>query len=459
MNKNSKDFLVSTADVAFFVDDNLAFTGTTSLNTSLSVSMEDQEVVGGKGNKTLYKYKYGRKLSASIEMAEWNLAYIAANIGSKIFEGLENSFMVAECVTLTNGIGTLSKTPIGNVSVEKSDGTIVSVKPVGFTITVDNVNDVDNVKATYQYNTNVKSVVVDADSTPYVGRLVLTADKHNNMKGKVGEIQIEIPSFQLNGTFDINLEASGTTTTKMDGDALAVDGSTCKDGAVYAYIRDIPSEESFISVSEIAATPSIIRLKSGENSKISVIGIKGGLYSNVAIETESCIIESNKPEVARVDGDTVVAVSRGNAVISVNYKGVNDSIDVIVDGGDELISSETLTLFQGDKTLLGKNVSDMVETDLKVYKNGDVSGTFKKITGFTEFSSKKEEQSGYFFPFKLTKPGTKMTLKKNGVTQPDKENMAFDSEIILRVSGTDVFNVEVDGAPLISFNFKHATFK
>ena len=74
-NERSKDFLVSTADVAFFVNDVLAFTGTTSLNTSISVSMEDQEITGGKGNKTLYKFKYGRKLAPSIEMAEWNLSY------------------------------------------------------------------------------------------------------------------------------------------------------------------------------------------------------------------------------------------------------------------------------------------------------------------------------------------------------------------------------------------------
>ena len=49
MAKNSKDFLVSVADVAFYVDGALAFTGTTALNTSISVSMEDQEVTSGRG--------------------------------------------------------------------------------------------------------------------------------------------------------------------------------------------------------------------------------------------------------------------------------------------------------------------------------------------------------------------------------------------------------------------------
>ena len=44
MGKNSKDFLVSVADAAYFVNGMLAFTGTTALNTSISVSMEDQEV-------------------------------------------------------------------------------------------------------------------------------------------------------------------------------------------------------------------------------------------------------------------------------------------------------------------------------------------------------------------------------------------------------------------------------
>lgn len=76
MAKNSKDFLVSTADVAFYVDGVLAFTGTTALNTSISVSMEDQEVTGGKGGKIQYKYKFGRKLSSTIEMADWKLDYM-----------------------------------------------------------------------------------------------------------------------------------------------------------------------------------------------------------------------------------------------------------------------------------------------------------------------------------------------------------------------------------------------
>ena len=54
----------------------------------------------------------------------------------------------------------------------------------------------------------------------------------------------------------------------------------------------------------------------------------------------------------------------------------------------------------------------------------------KAVTGYTGFSSEEEEQSGHYFPFKLTKTGKKMSLKKNGVAAEGKENMTFDPEII-----------------------------
>lgn len=326
--ERSKDFLVSTADVAFFVNDMLAFTGTTSLNTSISVSMEDQEITGGKGNKTLYKYKYGRKLAPSIEMAEWSLAYIAANVGSTIFEGLKDVFSVAECVTLTKGIGTLKKVPIGKVYIENPDGTTAEITPVGSTITV---GDADGtVLVTYQYSTNVKRVTIDAESTPFVGRLVMSADKHNNKKGKVGEVQIEVPSFQLNGTFDISLESSGTTTTKLEGDALAVDGASCSDGSVYAYITEIPSVESTITVNDLAATPSVIELEVNGTKTLSIVGIRGGLYSNVGIDVTDCTITSDTPAVATVTNGIVTAVGTGTAYINVDYNGTKDVVKVVV---------------------------------------------------------------------------------------------------------------------------------
>ena len=106
---------------------------------------------------------------------------------------------------------------------------------------------------------------------------------------------------------------------------------------------------------------------------------------------------------------------------------------------------------------MGKQVSELVGDDLKVYADGFVTGTFHHVTGYSEFSSIPGEDSGYYFPFHLTKTGSKMTFKKNGV--PTKQGIAFDPDIIFRVTKDDTFEVLVDDSSVVKFNFAGATFE
>lgn len=122
-----------------------------------------------------------------------------------------------------------------------------------------------------------------------------------------------------------------------------------------------------------------------------------------------------------------------------------------------MIGSDTLTLFPASQTLLGKQVSEMVGDDLIVLDDGSVQGTFHYVSDYTEFSSFPDEQSGYYFPFHLTKTGTTMTFKKNGV--PTKEGIAFDPDIVFRVSKDDTFEVIVDEESVVTFNFAGAVFE
>lgn len=122
-----------------------------------------------------------------------------------------------------------------------------------------------------------------------------------------------------------------------------------------------------------------------------------------------------------------------------------------------MIGSDTLTFFPGSQTLLGKQVSELVGDDLTVKADGSVTGTFHHVTGYTEFSSEPDEQEGYYFPFHLTKTGTKMTFKKNG--SPTKQGITFDPDIVFRVTKTDTFEVLVDDSSVVKFNFAGATFE
>ena len=122
-----------------------------------------------------------------------------------------------------------------------------------------------------------------------------------------------------------------------------------------------------------------------------------------------------------------------------------------------MIGSDTLTFVPGSQTLLGKQVSELVGDDLTVKADGSVTGTFHHVTGYTEFSSEPDEQEGYYFPFHLTKTGTKMTFKKNG--SPTKQGITFDPDIIFRVTKDDTFEVLVDDSSVVKFNFAGATFE
>lgn len=125
-----------------------------------------------------------------------------------------------------------------------------------------------------------------------------------------------------------------------------------------------------------------------------------------------------------------------------------------------LIGSDKLTIPAQSQTLLGKSVSELIGTDVKVYADGTVYGTLKNVTEFTEFNeAEPDEQSGYYFPLHLTQTGEKMTLKKNGVSKAGKLDMDFDADIIFRVDDANTtFTIEVDGAEVVTLNFKNAIF-
>lgn len=337
MTNNAKNFLVSTADFAFYVGDLLACTGTTNLNASIEVSTEEQAINAGKGNKLVFSYKYGRQLSATLEAADWKLEYLAMASGSKITEGLTDVYKLGERVTLTNGIGEISTAPVGDVAVELPNGSIITVKPEDTIIDLTSYGLADGqetVKATYRYNRIARSIAINAETNPLCGRLVLDADRYDNQIGKIGSVQITIPSYQLNGNFNIEFTPDGVTSTSLEGKALAVEDDACADGSVYAYIKEFDDTASAISVTEIAATPGTIHLDMDNNTSaaISVIGLKGSLYAPIELGQADCTFVSDTPSVASVDeSGTVTAAASGSARITVTYAGMSDEITVTVD--------------------------------------------------------------------------------------------------------------------------------
>ena len=122
------------------------------------------------------------------------------------------------------------------------------------------------------------------------------------------------------------------------------------------------------------------------------------------------------------------------------------------------VDTTTLSIPSQSATWLDMPISALIGDNVRVLADGSVLGDLNHVESFPEYSSDKEEQSGNFFPLRLSQTtGTFMTLKRNGVTVKDKENIQFDRDIIFRVENNAQTNtIIVDGQTVITLNFKQA---
>ena len=339
-NKITKEFIVSTADWTFLHKGVVVCTGTTNLNTSINVSMQEQAINAGKGSGNVFRYKYGRELTVDLEAADWRLEYIAMNTGSQIFDGLRDVFAMAECVTLTNGKGSVAKTPIGKVAVELPSREFVSVEPEGkeIDLTAFNLGEGNvKVKVTYQYKTSARSLTIDATTAPLSGELILDADQFDQTDGKIGSLQIDIPSFSVDGNFDLSFTPDGVTSTSMAGKAQAVESDSCEDGnAVYAYVTEIRDEIVERPIISITASAETTELTSPETTTIEVIGQKSALGAPIAIDNAECTFSTTDESYITVGANTgeVSVVATGKGTVTVKYGKLTDTIEFNVIKGE-----------------------------------------------------------------------------------------------------------------------------
>jgi hypothetical protein len=306
------------------------FYGKANLSSAFNLTMQSTDVRGGVNNPLLYKYYHDRDLEINIEQAVFEKTFLALNVGSAILNETVN-VLKTECVTLSGGNGTLDETPVGNVSVIKADGTIISVTPVGDAITVAGGGNT-KVTAIYRYSDTVDRVTVNTTTPPSTITLILIAEVRDNKGNVVEELQIEVPSFQISGNYNLALSADGVSQEALSGMALAVDGTSCADGEIYAYVSWIPVSSTTVSVAAIAITPDKFEPAVGNlpaTQQLTVTGIRGGVYGNVNV-TSDCTF-------TKLSGDADITVSAGglitvagtataadSAIIEAEYDGITD---------------------------------------------------------------------------------------------------------------------------------------
>lgn len=108
--------------------------------------------------------------------------------------------------------------------------------------------------------------------------------------------------------------------------------------------------------------------------------------------------------------------------------------------------------------LLGKNVTELIGSDVKIAADGSVLGTILYVPEYPAFSSVPDEQKGNYFPVYIEREGDQITTDKDGVSKTN--DFPGDHLLVIRVDSPDTtVKISVDESEITTLNFKKAKLK
>src|SRR5690606_23385522 len=121
--------------------------------------------------------------------------------------------------------------------------------------------------------------------------------------GHIGNIEWTFPQFKPDGNFELGFAAETPITTSMTGKILADE-----DGA-YGSLSFQPVGGTSVGFTQLATSPSEVQLDpavAGDSEQLTVIGIRGGAYSNVIVDPADLTFTSDDTNVATVSASGLV---------------------------------------------------------------------------------------------------------------------------------------------------------
>ena len=285
----------------------------------------------------------------------FKLEYVAANLGVNINMGglsVYESPAAGEVIG-SGGVVALTNTAVAFNGVvigwykkpTDNNWSIATIAENKITIPGYQEGDTYCVKYFYQ-NPNARSIIINTQYVPKVLHVVIINDlfsgdpKNVGSASKYGRIITDIPSFQLDGSQDLNLTATSAATVSLTGNALGVmSGDSCEEAPYYGTM----TEEIFgyswkDDVIALAIENSDIEIASNGKEKLAVRAVFGGNIASQRVDSSDITfaMESGN-SYASVDATGIVSgIGAGNAVVSATLKGRTDIVayaTVTVTGG------------------------------------------------------------------------------------------------------------------------------
>lgn len=344
----NKYFIAGVGRALLFKGETLFADCRTLADSSITIGVTAEDIRGGEGNKLWGQYFHDSSFSMKLTDIMFNLEYVAANVGADIAHG--GDVFKTETVKAVAGVLTLAKAPVPVVTngeakifyrkASDANAEMLTAVADGNTVTVGGADDSADYCVLYRYTDDAAQVVtVNAQFIPETLHAVLTVALYSgdscNIEAstKVGEIEIDIPRFQLTGAMDISMTATGASQTPLEGNALASGCAGCDGDGIYATITKVLFNANWYdNVDELVIEDSYVEIAAGDYSRQLVVyaSYNNGAPKQIdvskldfAIDTETSLLVSDTGLVHGTAGS-------GKAIITVSAKDKKDLKGVAV---------------------------------------------------------------------------------------------------------------------------------
>lgn len=315
----------------------LILTSKTLTDEGVSFSSTAEEARGGLGNGLLGKYYHDTTFGLNLTDQLFDLQYLALNCGGAIEASADVIANEQVTVAVANQI-TVSQTPVefnGSLVgwVKKSTEGDNAYRLVNFTgkiasVADAKVGDIYCVKYFYN-NSTARKFTVNSAFIPSVVHAIATfplfrsgtSTEAFTSSSQVGEIQVEIPAFQLEGAQELSLTSGGFASATLNGSALVTySGNTgCSDNGYYAEVKEIIyGKGDWDNVVNLAVADSDIDLAPTETQTLVVYAIYSDGTVPKIVDNSLLTFTSGDDNIATVSaGGVVTAVAEGTANIEI----------------------------------------------------------------------------------------------------------------------------------------------
>lgn len=263
------------------------------------------------------------------------MQYLALNAGGQVTVGGESIVNEQVTTTVANKI-TVTGTPVdlwglgvkGWYSIAGEDNWL-PITFEGQTATVSNVPMGTTVCVKYNANDDaINQFIISSNVIPseirvqMVFPLFAAGSQKLTQSSQVGELIIDVPRFQLNGSFDLSMTATGASTSQLSGSALvAYESKGCNDMGRFATVKQkIYNAKWYDGLTTIAVDNADIRLAANATTTLKLWGIynNGEALSTAPLDNTKMTYTVTPTAIATVDAKGVVTAKQaGNATIKI----------------------------------------------------------------------------------------------------------------------------------------------